>query len=442
MANFERDLEMDPLISKQDTIFDDTYPQYDETTFANEIEIPTWAEDSMPSGLTEDTVASKEAINRRIKEFQNAHNARFPEDLKLQFQGDKNGGLYVRWGRDWVPLTYKNNPAKFRAASTLRTNMGVDFARALGLEPELPIAVKVAARNLDQLTTEINPENIELERLGGVADRVSESVENLATQMHDAEVGTDLQLQQNVRDLERAHKFLNTLSGQINTSAAKISALEEGIVELKIEKESEGITPEEIIEIDKRIKELTEQRDLQKEHLNRDLLPGLKSQFARIRKTVNTVLYSDRTLGERIRTLFREQGVTIVSVITALGLAISTLAEAIALGVKSATPNPKPKPPGPKPGPKPGPDPGPDPGPKPGPTPGTREWIKQMLQKVANLLIELGDKALAALPGIIGAVVNFLLKSAASAVGFLAENLWALILAVGGLLYVYIIKLA
>ena len=144
---------------------------------------------------------------------------------------------------------------------------------------------------------------------------------------------------------------------------------------------------------------------------------------------------SESTLGERIRTLFREQGITIVSVLTALGLAITTLAEAIALGVKSATPNPKPKPPGPKP---PGPKPGPKPGPTPKPTPGSREWIKQMLQKIANLLIKLGDKALAALPGIIGAVVNFLLKSAASAVGFLAENLWALIVAVGGLLYMYI----
>ena len=104
--------------------------------------------------------------------------------------------------------------------------------------------------------------------------------------------------------------------------------------------------------------------------------------------------------------------------------------------LKSATPKPKPKP-----GPKPKPDPGPgprDPGPKPGPTPGSREWITQMLQKIANILIKLGDNSLAALPGIIGAVVHFLLKSAASAVGFLAENLWALIVAIGGLLYVWI----
>ena len=142
------------------------------------------------------------------------------------------------------------------------------------------------------------------------------------------------------------------------------------------------------------------------------------------------MLYSDRTLGEKIRTLFREQGITIVSVLTALGLLISTLVEAIALGVKNATPKPPtPKPPSPKPDPKPGPSP------KPGPKPGSREWIKEMLQKIVSLLIKLGDKALAALPGIIGAVVNFLLKSAASVVGFVAENIWTLIVAIGMLLY-------
>ena len=135
-------------------------------------------------------------------------------------------------------------------------------------------------------------------------------------------------------DLDRAHQFIDTLSGQNKVSASKISDLDEGIVKIEVEKESEDITPEEVADIDEKIKELPEKRDLQRDHLNRDILPGLKSQFARIRETANTVLYSDRTLGERIRTLFREQGITIVSVITAFGLAITTLAEAIALGVE------------------------------------------------------------------------------------------------------------
>ena len=35
------------------------------------------------------------------------------------------------------------------------------------------------------------------------------------------------------------------------------------------------------------------------------------------------------TLGERIRTLFKEQGITIVSILTAVGMAIGVLIEAL-----------------------------------------------------------------------------------------------------------------
>ena len=41
-----------------------------------------------------------------------------------------------------------------------------------------------------------------------------------------------------------------------------------------------------------------------------------RSQFQRIKQTVNKMLNEDMTLGERIQTLFREQGLTITSVIT------------------------------------------------------------------------------------------------------------------------------
>ena len=41
------------------------------------------------------------------------------------------------------------------------------------------------------------------------------------------------------------------------------------------------------------------------------------------------VLDKDTSLGEKIRTLFREQGIMITSVLTAIGMAISVLVEAL-----------------------------------------------------------------------------------------------------------------
>ena len=132
--------------------------------------------------------------------------------------------------------------------------------------------------------------------------------------------------------------------------------------------------------------------------------------------------------------MFREQGITIASVITALGLAIGMIVQGILSTTKSIvniTPSPKPTP-------KPTPRPTPKPTPEPTPEPGIKGWIKQQLRNMANLLSKVADKMLIALPGIIGSVVSFVLKAASTAVGFISEHLWLLIVALVGLLYNYL----
>ena len=44
------------------------------------------------------------------------------------------------------------------------------------------------------------------------------------------------------------------------------------------------------------------------------------------------------TFGERIRTLFKEQGITIVSILTALGMTLGVLNEALLGGPSTSTP--------------------------------------------------------------------------------------------------------
>ena len=55
----------------------------------------------------------------------------------------------------------------------------------------------------------------------------------------------------------------------------------------------------------------------------------LQTQVARIRQTISKVLDQDTSLAERIRILFREQGITIFSILTALSMTISTIILAI-----------------------------------------------------------------------------------------------------------------
>ena len=62
-----------------------------------------------------------------------------------------------------------------------------------------------------------------------------------------------------------------------------------------------------------------------------DILKGETSkQINQIRGSITKFLDKETvTLGERIRTLFKEQGITIVSILTAVGMAIGVLIEAL-----------------------------------------------------------------------------------------------------------------
>ena len=64
-----------------------------------------------------------------------------------------------------------------------------------------------------------------------------------------------------------------------------------------------------------------------------DLLKGrLKNQITSFKETIAKVLDKDTSLGEKIQTLFREQGITIASILTAIGMAIGVLVEALLPG--------------------------------------------------------------------------------------------------------------
>ena len=68
-----------------------------------------------------------------------------------------------------------------------------------------------------------------------------------------------------------------------------------------------------------------------------DLLKGrLKSQITSFKETIAKVLDKDTSLAEKIRTLFREQGITIASILTAIGMAIGVLVEALLPGSAAA----------------------------------------------------------------------------------------------------------
>ena len=68
---------------------------------------------------------------------------------------------------------------------------------------------------------------------------------------------------------------------------------------------------------------------------------------------------------------------------------------------------------------------------------GGREWIKNKLKALSQLLEKLADKALESLPEIIGSIISWILNRAKEVFGWLSQNLWALITGDGVLIYTY-----
>ena len=92
-------------------------------------------------------------------------------------------------------------------------------------------------------------------------------------------------------------------------------------------------------------------------------------------------------LRERVREIFKQHGLTITAILLAAGVTIGAVVGTITNALKS------------------------------------------MGNQLANGLKTVRAKAASALPGLIGAIVSFLFKTAGQAIGYLAEHTWLLILA-------------
>ena len=355
-----------------------------------------------------------------------------------------------------VLLTLETNANKFYSPKTIAAwygKGGTQFVRdVLGIknwdnpiEKMTPKAEAALAKTSETIaltnSSPERPEEIEMQTV--------ETVEENLTNFLEASAQTELELGppgslpfRELAGLDRSLRNMRTtvlkLTSDREAKKATLRQLKDEISKVSYD-DGEVQFDENLQEKTEKIKTLEEEIEVLDSEI-REYDGKFRSQFQRIKQTVDKMLHQDLTLGEQIQTLFREQGITIASVITALGLAIGMIINSILSAAKSiVNPTPKPKP---TPKPDPTPKPKPTPTPEPTPEPGIKGWIKQQLQKIANLLSKVADKMLIALPGIIGSAVSFVLKAASTAVGFISEHLWLLIVALVGLLYNYVQSLS
>ena len=286
---------------------------------------------------------------------------------------------------------------------------------------------KQFARELNELptTSEDNRDNIILQDIITKNEIATDnSIKLIETSL--TEIGAEASTQTGgitLRELEGLDKELRTISGSLRSAIAKSMAKQVDIDKenRKLEEmaNDETYSDEQREEVRARLQRFQDEQKAISDQIC--ILKGRYSnQIYQIRESIMKFLDKETgTLGERIRTLFKEQGITIVSILTALGMTLGVLIEALLGGPSTtSTPTPQSTTTSDKKG-------------------GAREWIKNKLKALSQLLGKLADKALASLPGIIGSIISWILNRAKEVVGWLSQNLWALITGVGVLIYTY-----
>ena len=136
-----------------------------------------------------------------------------------------------------------------------------------------------------------------------------------------------------LRELQGLDRELRTISGSLRSAIAKAMTKQ-----VDIDKENRKL--EEMVN-DKTYSD--EQREEVQARLQRfqDELKAINDQIRILKGRYSNQIYQIResimkfldketgTLGERIKTLFKEQGITIVSILTSVGMAIGVLIEAL-----------------------------------------------------------------------------------------------------------------
>ena len=352
-----------------------------------------------------DTPGSSESLEKQKKiqsfykyfednNYKVDRNAHLEYGALFKMNADKE--LAITYKGKTYRLTRKNNPNKFLSPNTLQIMYGkggTQFVRdVLGIKVDDIIIPPVLDKELHKINKTIastksspgRPESIEMQTVEQVEEGLNTFLET-STQTELA-LGPPGSLQfRELAGLDRSLRNMRTtvlkITSDREVKKARVKELKDEISKVAYDEDGEVQFSEDLREKQREIKTLEEEIETL-DSVIQEYDDKFRGQFERIKQTIDKMLNQDMTLGERIQTLFREQGITIASVITALGLAIGMIINSILSAAKSIVP---PAPPAPTPKPTP-PAPKPEP-PAPTPEPGIKGWIKEQLRNIANLLL-------------------------------------------------------
>ena len=335
-----------------------------------------------------------------------------PELFHYDYFKFEDGELYYRGSRK--PLTTEG---KLKSVGMLADISDKNRLRILGFN--IPVG-RITARQAVMLNkaAEELPSESDITKADDIEfQEIVEKASGIISEIKDVQTDTEDLFEHLLRELLGLDKQLRIIRGSLKVEVAKKVELGEHITkeQQKLEefREYPGVYDDAMKEeITKQIDALNDELATRQDSI--DLLKGrLKNQIMSFKETIAKVLDKDTSLGEKIRTLFREQGITIASILTAIRMAIGVLVEALLPGSGGAILG----------------------GTPPKDEKGLKEWVRNKLKALTSLL----GKAAKALPGIILGIISWILNREKYVVGWVSQNLWALVVGIGGLIYTYMV---
>ena len=319
------------------------------------------------------------------------------------------------------PLTTEG---KLKSVGMIADILGKNRLRRLGFN--IPVG-KLTARKVVMLNkaAEELPSESDITKADDIElQEIVEKTSGIISQIKDVQTDTEDLFEHPLHELLGLHKQLRSIRGSLKVEVAKKVELDGHIEMEKIKlgeiQDDPRYTKKQNEELRKRLDKLNDELKVRQESIN--LLKGrLKNQITSFKEMIAKVLDKDTSLGEKIQTLFREQGITIASILTAIRMAIGVLVEALLPGGGAVAASGG----------------GGEPPPK--DEKGLKGWIRNKLKVLASLLGRLGIKAAEALPGIIGGIISWILNRAKDVVGWVSQNFWALVVGIGGLIHTYMV---
>ena len=302
-------------------------PPEEETTF---IDLP-----DAPETLV--SLAKQDKIDSYYK-FLDDNYYRVDKDAHLKYNAlftlgsDKKLGIIYKGETIW--LSKLRNPSQFLLPDTLAQKYGKGgkhFVRdvlGISVKPfELPPKQRKDLLEINKTidSTKSSPERqieeIEMQTVEQVEEGLNTFLET-STQTELALGPPDSLPFRELAGLDRWLRNMRTtvlkITSDREAKKATLRQLKDETSKVAYDEDGEVQFSEDLREKQREIKTLEEEIEVL-DSVIREYDNKFRSQFQRIKQTIDKMLNQDMTLGERIQTLFREQGISITSVITALG---------------------------------------------------------------------------------------------------------------------------